>query len=62
MLTTTYLEARRLLKLVRDSRAVTAMEYGLIASLIAVVVIVSVTSIGKNLSTTFTKVAAQLGT
>ena len=62
MLATTCLEARRLLKLVRDSRAVTAMEYGLIASLIAVVIIVSVTSIGTNLSTTFTKVAAQLGT
>lgn len=39
----------------------TAIEYGLIASLIAVVIIGSVTTLGKNSSTTFSKVADQLG-
>jgi pilus assembly protein Flp/PilA len=43
-----------------DRRAVTAIEYGLIAALIAVVIIVAVTSIGTNLTTTFNKVATEL--
>jgi pilus assembly protein Flp/PilA len=40
----------------------TAIEYGLIASLIAVVIIGTVTAMGTGASTTFSKVAAQLGT
>jgi pilus assembly protein Flp/PilA len=46
--------------LVRDRRAVTALEYGLIASLIAVVIIGAVTTLGTNLSTVFTAVATAL--
>lgn len=39
----------------------TAIEYGLIASLIAVVIIGTVTAMGTGASTTFSTVAAQLG-
>lgn len=38
---------------IRDEDGVTAIEYGLIAALIAVVIIVSVTLIGTNLNLIF---------
>jgi pilus assembly protein Flp/PilA len=41
----------------RDGRGVTALEYGLIAALIAVVIIGAVSTLGTNLSTTFTTIA-----
>ncbi len=47
-------------KLNIDRRAVTAMEYGLIAALIAVVIIGAVTTVGKNLSTVFTTIGNSL--
>ena len=40
-----------------DRRAVTALEYGLIAALIAVVIITGVTTIGTNLATKFGAIA-----
>ena len=43
-----------------DDRGVTAIEYGLIASLIAVVIIAAVTLIGTNLNAVFASVAAAL--
>lgn len=43
-----------------DEAGVTAIEYGLLASLIAVAIIVSVRLIGTNLNTTFAAVAAAL--
>lgn len=43
-----------------DRRGVTALEYGLIAALIAVVIIGTVTTLGKNISTTFSTVAAAI--
>ena len=43
-----------------DQTGVTAIEYGLIASLIAVVVIGAVTLVGTNLSATFQTIAAGL--
>jgi pilus assembly protein Flp/PilA len=43
-----------------DNRAVTAIEYALIAALIAVVIIAAVTTLGKNVSSTFNKVASEL--
>ena len=46
--------AKRFLK---DQAGATAIEYGLIASLIAVAIITSVTSVGKNISGSFGKVA-----
>ncbi len=45
---------------VTDEKGVTAIEYGLIASLIAVVIITAVTLVGTNLSTTFTTIANKL--
>ena len=38
----------------------TAIEYGLIAALIAVVIITAVTSVGTHLDTTFTTVAGKI--
>jgi pilus assembly protein Flp/PilA len=43
-----------------DKRGVTALEYGLIASLVAVVIIGAVSLLGNNLSTTFNKIATTL--
>lgn len=43
-----------------SERGVTAIEYGLIASLIAVVIIGGITLIGTNLSLVFNKVATNL--
>ncbi len=49
-------------KLIRDEAGATAIEYGLIAALIAVAAITAMTSLGGNLSTTFTKVSTSLST
>jgi pilus assembly protein Flp/PilA len=49
-----------LTKFSRNDEGATAIEYGLIAALIAVVIIVAVTAIGTNLSTTFNKVQQNL--
>jgi pilus assembly protein Flp/PilA len=43
-----------------DKRGVTAMEYGLIAALIAVAIITAITSVGTNLAGTFTYIAGKL--
>ena len=45
---------------VRDESGATAIEYGLIAALIAVVVITALTSIGTNLSAKFQSIATSL--
>ncbi|MBK8768702.1 MAG: Flp family type IVb pilin [Burkholderiaceae bacterium] len=47
-------------KFVRDEEGVTAIEYGLIAALIAVVIVGSVTLIGGSLNEIFTFVSNQL--
>ena len=39
----------------------TAIEYGLIAALIAVVIIAAVSTVGTNLNKTFAKVGTELG-
>ena len=44
----------------QDDDGVTAIEYGLIAALIAVVIIVAVTLVGTNLSAVFNAVATSL--
>jgi pilus assembly protein Flp/PilA len=53
--------ARKWLALRYDKRGVTAMEYGLIAALIAVVIITAVTNIGTALNTKFTAIETALG-
>lgn len=52
--------ALKLLSLKMDRRAVTAIEYALIAALIAVVIIGAVTVLGTSVSNTFNKVASEL--
>lgn len=46
--------------LVRDEAGATAIEYGLIAALIAVAAIVGMQSIGTNLQGTFSNVGTEL--
>ena len=43
-----------------DRRGVTALEYGLIAGLVAVVIVSSVTALGNKLSTVFAQITAAL--
>jgi pilus assembly protein Flp/PilA len=49
-----------LTKFIRDEQGATAIEYGLIASLIAVVIIAAVALVGTNLSSMFNEVASHL--
>jgi pilus assembly protein Flp/PilA len=49
-----------LLRLIRDRNGATAIEYGLIAALISVVIIAAVTLVGTRLSSTFSTVASKL--
>jgi pilus assembly protein Flp/PilA len=46
-----------MIKLFKNEEGVTAIEYGLIAALIAVVIIGAVTALGNGVSGTFTRVA-----
>jgi len=47
-------------RFVRDESGATAIEYGLIAALIAVVIITAITAVGTKLSATFVKVSGNL--
>ncbi len=47
-------------KFLRDEEGATAIEYGLIAGLIAVVIIAAVTALGGDLRTTFEAIGAAL--
>jgi len=49
-----------LTRFAKDESGVTAMEYGLIAALVAVVIIGAVTTVGTNLSNTFSTIATAL--
>ncbi|HEV2263700.1 MAG TPA: Flp family type IVb pilin [Stellaceae bacterium] len=51
---------KTLTKLIRDDAGATAIEYGLIAALIAVVIVTAVTTVGGKLSNTFNSVASSL--
>ncbi len=51
---------RAWLALKTDTRAVTAMEYALIGSLIAVVIIAALTTLGGNIGNTFNTIASSL--
>lgn len=52
----------QLVKFIKEEEGVTAIEYGLIAALIAVVIIAAVTLTGTKLSAIFDYVAAKLTT
>ncbi|MDD4196786.1 MAG: Flp family type IVb pilin [Syntrophorhabdaceae bacterium] len=50
----------RLKRFLKDEDGVTAIEYGLIAALIAVAIIFAITAVGGNLSTIFNHIAGKL--
>lgn len=47
-------------KFVRDTKAATAIEYGLIAALIAVAVIGGVSTLGQNANATFNTISSEM--
>ena len=49
-------------KMLKNEKGATAIEYGLIAALIAVAAIGAMTSLGGKLTNTFTKVSNNMGT
>ena len=57
-----YFFLKNLLTLRGDRRGVTALEYGLIAALIAGVIITAVTTLGTDISSTFTKIGTAVNT
>lgn len=50
----------KLMKFLRDEDGVTAIEYGLIAGLIAVAIIGTVTILGTNISDLFTLISSKI--
>ena len=50
----------RLKRFLKDEDGVTAIEYGLIAALIAVAIILAITAVGGNLKTIFNHIAGEL--
>ena len=56
----TDVKRQAIFRLIEDSSGVTAIEYALIAALIAVAAIAAFTLVGTNLSNTFSYVASQL--
>ena len=53
---------RALARFWRDDTATTAIEYGLIAVLVSVVIVVTVNAIGSSVEGLFTNVSSQLAT
>lgn len=51
---------KNFLKMIRDSKGATAIEYGLIAALIAVAAITALQSVGNKLGSTFNNVSSKL--
>jgi pilus assembly protein Flp/PilA len=51
----------KFLKLIKNNKGATAIEYGLIAALIAVAAIAAMQNIGTKLNTTFNNVSNHLG-
>ena len=48
-------------RFLRDEEGAAAVEYGLLAALIAVVIVVAVSSVGSKLCNTFNTIATKLG-
>ena len=51
---------QRIRKLIRNSKGATAIEYGLIAALIAVAAITAMQGLGTSLTSTFTNVSSSM--
>ena len=52
---------KNFLKMIRNTKGATAIEYGLIAALIAVAAITALGSVGNKLGSTFNNVSNKLG-
>jgi pilus assembly protein Flp/PilA len=50
----------RFIAFMKDESGATAIEYGLLAALISIAAIAAMTTVGTNLSTTFSTVASAL--
>jgi pilus assembly protein Flp/PilA len=50
----------KLIKMLKNEKGATAIEYGLIAALIAVAAIGAMTSVGQKLNSTFNNVSSSL--
>ena len=50
----------RFVNFMKDESGATAIEYGLLAALISIAAIAAMTTVGTNLSTTFSTVASAL--
>lgn len=48
-------------RFVKSESGATAIEYGLIAALVSVVIITAITTMGSNLTSTFDSIATALG-
>lgn len=53
---------KNFVKIIKDSKGATAIEYGLIAALIAVAAISAMRGLGSQLGTTFNGVKTQMAT
>ena len=51
---------KQIMRIIRDTKGATAIEYGLIAALIAVAAITAMQSLGNNLSGTFNSVSSNM--
>ena len=51
---------KNLVKLFKDESGATAIEYGLIAALISVAIIVALSSVGNSVNNTFTQIGTSL--
>ena len=49
-----------IMKFLRDEEGATAIEYGLIAGLVSIAIVATVTTVGDNLVTIFTNIGASL--
>ena len=52
---------KRLISFFKDEEGATAIEYGLIAALISVGIVVTVTLVGTQLNAVFTRISTDLG-
>ncbi len=52
----------RIMNLIHDEEGVTALEYGLIAALIAAVIVGAVTTLGTSVRTTFETISSSMPT
>lgn len=52
---------KNFIRFLRDESGATAIEYGLLAALIAVAIIAAVRLVGTNLTTAFNNIASEVG-